>query len=316
MNELQITELNGQRVLTTQQIADGYGTKKRTIVDNFGNNKSRFKEGKHFFLLDGEELKKFKDNNENFGVVGNRAPKLYLWTEKGALLHAKSLGTDEAWDMYDILVDTYFKVQEEKQLPQTPEQQIALLAQGNVNLNKKVEQIENSVLDLTDRFGLPSNKAKVLQKKVASKVYMFTGGKYSNAHKKLGAKVFREFYKDLNNRFDVVKYSDIPLSRYDEATEYLDMWQPSFNTTLEIRGLNSQTSFDFEAQKGKHMGDKRSPTKTVTSWPNVTFWSEGKTNSMNKEEFEEFKSRTVWPNGVGEMRVRDAYNTVMERLKS
>lgn len=201
-------------------------------------------------------------------------------------------------------------------LPQTPEQQIALLAQGNVNLNKKVEQIENSVLDLTDRFGLPSNKAKVLQKKVASKVYMFTGGKYSNAHKKLGAKVFREFYKDLNNRFDVVKYSDIPLSRYDEATEYLDMWQPSFNTTLEIRGLNSQTSFDFEAQKGKHMGDKRSPTKTVTSWPNVTFWSEGKTNSMNKEEFEEFKSRTVWPNGVGEMRVRDAYNTVMERLKS
>ncbi|WP_259744712.1 ORF6C domain-containing protein, partial [Lactococcus lactis] len=179
-------------------------------------------------------------------VVGNRAPKLYLWTEKGALLHAKSLGTDEAWDMYDILVDTYFKVQEEKQLPQTPEQQIALLAQGNVNLNKKVEQIENSVLDLTDRFGLPSNKAKVLQKKVASKVYMFTGGKYSNAHKKLGAKVFREFYKDLNNRFDVVKYSDIPLSRYDEALEYLDMWQPSFNTTLEIRGLNSQTSFNFE----------------------------------------------------------------------
>lgn len=246
MNELQITELNGQRVLTTQQIADGYGTKTRTIVDNFNNNRNRFEEGKHFILLEAEYLRVFKRENENFGFAQN-INKLYLWTEKGALLHAKSLGTDEAWDMYDILVDTYFKVQEEKQLPQTPEQQIALLAQGNVNLNKKVEQIENSVLDLTDRFGLPSNKAKVLQKKVASKVYMFTGGKYSNAHKKLGAKVFREFYKDLNNRFDVVKYSDIPLSRYDEATEYLDMWQPSFNTTLEIRGLNSQTSFDFEA---------------------------------------------------------------------
>ena len=246
MNELQITEFNGQRVLTTQQIADGYGAKTRTIVDNFNNNRNRFEEGKHFILLEGEYLRVFKRENENFGFAQN-INKLYLWTEKGALLQAKSLGTDEAWDMYDILVDTYFKVQEEKQLPQTPEQQIALLAQGNVNLNKKVEQIENSVLDLTDRFGLPSNKAKVLQKKVASKVYMFTGGKYSNAHKKLGAKVFREFYKDLNNRFDVVKYSDIPLSRYDEATEYLDMWQPSFNTTLEIRGLNSQTSFDFEA---------------------------------------------------------------------
>ncbi|MDT2901099.1 ORF6C domain-containing protein [Lactococcus lactis] len=247
MNELQITELNGQRVLTTQQIAEGYGTDSASITKNFNNNKSRFCEGKHFFLLKGADLKDFKSNIQNLDTVGKFANQLYLWTEKGALLHAKSLGTDEAWDMYDILVDIYFKVQEEKQLPQTPEQQIALLAQGNVNLNKKVEQIENSVLDLTDRFGLPSNKAKVLQKKVASKVYMFTGGKYSNAHKKLGAKVFREFYKDLNNRFDVVKYSDIPLSRYDEATEYLDMWQPSFNTTLEIRGLNSQTSFDFEA---------------------------------------------------------------------
>lgn len=244
MNELQITELNGQRVLTTQQIADGYGTTNKVISNNFNNNRTRFEEGKHFILLVGEYLKEFL-HSQNLGTQ-NKIRKLYLWTEKGALLHAKSLGTDEAWDMYDILVDTYFKVQEEKQLPQTPEQQIALLAQGNVNLNKKVEQIENSVLDLTDRFGLPSNKAKVLQKKVASKVYMFTGGKYSNAHKKLGAKVFREFYKDLNNRFDVVKYSDIPLSRYDEALEYLDMWQPSFNTTLEIRGLNSQTSFDFE----------------------------------------------------------------------
>lgn len=243
MNQLEITELNGQRVLTTQQIADGYGTTNKVISNNFNNNRTRFEEGKHFVLLVGEYLKEFL-HSQNLGTQ-NKIRKLYLWTEKGALLHAKSLGTDEAWDMYDILVDTYFKVQEEKQLPQTPEQQIALLAQGNVNLNKKVEQIENSVLDLTDRFGLPSNKAKVLQKKVASKVYMFTGGKYSNAHKKLGAKVFREFYKDLNNRFDVVKYSDIPLSRYDEATEYLDMWQPSFNTTLEIRGLNSQTSFDF-----------------------------------------------------------------------
>ncbi|CDG04152.1 ORF6C domain-containing protein [Lactococcus lactis] len=244
MNELQITELNGQRVLTTQQIADGYGTTNKVISNNFNNNRTRFEEGKHFVLLVGEYLKEFL-HSQNLGTQ-NKIRKLYLWTEKGALLHAKSLGTDEAWDMYDILVDTYFKVQEEKQFPQTPEQQIVLLAQGNVNLNKKVEQIENSVLDLADRFGLPSNKAKVLQKKVASKVYMFTGGKYSNAHKKLGAKVFREFYKDLNNRFDVVKYSDIPLSRYDEALEYLDMWQPSFNTTLEIRGLNSQTSFVFE----------------------------------------------------------------------
>lgn len=60
------------------------------------------------------------------------------------------------------------------------------------------------------------------------------------------------------------------------------------------------------------MSNKRT-TQTVTSWPNITFWSEGKTNSMTKEEFEEFKSRTIWPNGVDEMLASFAYEAVMEK---
>ncbi|QQC58111.1 ORF6C domain-containing protein [Lactococcus garvieae] len=145
---------------------------------------------------------------------------------------------------YFIQVEKEYKQQQ--QVPLTLDQQIAAIATGYGSVKEELVEVKDQVADLTNRFGLPSNKAKVLQKKVASKVYMFTGGKSSNAHKKIGSKVFREFYKDLNNRFDVVKYSDIPLSRYDEALEYLEMWQPAFNTTLEIRSLNSQTSFEFE----------------------------------------------------------------------
>ena len=140
---------------------------------------------------------------------------------------------------YFIQVEKEYKQQQ--QVPLTLDQQIAAIATGYGSVKKELVEVKDQVADLTNRFGLPSNKAKVLQKKVASKVYMFTGGKASNAHKKIGSKVFREFYKDLNNRFDVVKYSDIPLSRYEEALEYLEMWQPAFNTTLEIRSLNSQT---------------------------------------------------------------------------
>lgn len=144
---------------------------------------------------------------------------------------------------YFIQVEKEYKQQQ--QVPLTLDQQIAAIATGYGSVKEELVEVKDQVADLTNRFGLPSNKAKVLQKKVATKVYMFTGGKASNAHNKIGSKVFREFYKDLNNRFDVVKYSDIPLSRYDEALEYLEMWQPAFNTTLEIRSLNSQTSFEF-----------------------------------------------------------------------
>lgn len=146
---------------------------------------------------------------------------------------------------YFIEVEKEFK-QHQLRIPTTQRELVQLALSANEETNQRIDAVEDKVADLTDRFELPSNKAKVLQKKVATKVYMFTGGKDSNAHKRIGNKVFREFYKDLNNHFDVVKYSDIPLSRFDEALEYLEMWQPTFNTTLEIRSLNSQTCFEFE----------------------------------------------------------------------
>ena len=60
-------------------------------------------EGKHFYRLTGNELKEFL-HSENFGLQNpNKIRVLYLWTEKGALLHAKSLNTDKAWEVYDFL---------------------------------------------------------------------------------------------------------------------------------------------------------------------------------------------------------------------
>jgi hypothetical protein len=58
--------------------------------------------------LEGEELKSFGDYYANCVSV-DRVPRLYLWTEKGALLQAKSLNTDKAWEMYENLVDDYYR---------------------------------------------------------------------------------------------------------------------------------------------------------------------------------------------------------------
>lgn len=107
MEKLQVIEKNGERVLLTSQLAESYGTDVRTISNNFNRNKERYTEGKHFYCLAGDELKEFKtihQNDEQFKHVS----VIYLWTEKGALLHAKSLGTDKAWEVYDYLVESYF----------------------------------------------------------------------------------------------------------------------------------------------------------------------------------------------------------------
>ncbi len=132
-------ENEGKRVLTTAQLAEAYETNAKTITDNFGNNRKRYIEGKHFYCLTGNELKAFKSESENFGFAPN-LNKLYLWTEKGALLHAKSLNTDKAWEVYDFLVENYFRVQEIKQL--SPIEMIATIANNAVEIEKRQKTLE------------------------------------------------------------------------------------------------------------------------------------------------------------------------------
>lgn len=114
MNDFKLVpiESNGKRVLTTAQLAESYGTDSDVISKNFNNNIKRYTEGKHFYRLTGEELRNFFAT-VNFTIANSsKIRTLYLWTEKGALLHAKSLNTDKAWEVYDFLVENYFRVRQ------------------------------------------------------------------------------------------------------------------------------------------------------------------------------------------------------------
>lgn len=115
-----VVEVKGIRVLTSKQLAEEYGASTQKIKQNFANNRKRFVEGKHYISFTGDDLRNFKNQVENIDLVDGRTSHLYLWTEKGALLHAKSLNTDKAWEVYDYLVDFYFRANE-KAVPQKTE---------------------------------------------------------------------------------------------------------------------------------------------------------------------------------------------------
>ena len=117
MKNLTAIKYNSIKVLTTKQLAEAYGVKTDIIGYNFRYNKSRYTEGKHYIMLEGQELRTFKSTNVEIQRSLPRISRLYLWTEKGALLHAKSLNTDKAWQVYDYLVDFYFRAKETKSPP-------------------------------------------------------------------------------------------------------------------------------------------------------------------------------------------------------
>lgn len=98
------------RVITTELLASGYGTLPNNLQMNFNNNRRRFVEGKHYFLLSGEDLRDFKNLPNNLGLVSKHTSQLVLWTERGASRHAKMLETDQAWDFYEDLEENYFRL--------------------------------------------------------------------------------------------------------------------------------------------------------------------------------------------------------------
>lgn len=108
MNDIQVIKYNDIRVVTTKQISEAYGTDSKSVSKAFNNNKERYTEGKHYFLLTGDLL---KANRKIYDLPKN-CNRLYLWTERGALLLAKSINTDIAWEAYERLVDFYFEKKE------------------------------------------------------------------------------------------------------------------------------------------------------------------------------------------------------------
>ena len=155
MNELTVLEHNDIRVMTTEQLAEAYGCDVQHIKQNFNNNKERFTEGKHYFRLEGAELKSFKRQVENFDLpVSKFASAMYLWTKRGAARHSKMLGTERAWDVFDELEESYFNPMKNM----TPEEFLLCSAQRMVEqaraikaANARIDKVDERLLEVESR---------------------------------------------------------------------------------------------------------------------------------------------------------------------
>lgn len=150
MQNLQVIEIKGQRVLTTRQLATAYETEVKVIQNNFQRNKDRYTAGKHYIYMDRDELREVKATYPQFDGELNRTSRANFWTEKGALLHAKSLNTDKAWEVYDYLVDFYFRAKEKP----TPEKTALVPVADTTELSKTHPQtaLPKSGFDIAPAF--------------------------------------------------------------------------------------------------------------------------------------------------------------------
>jgi prophage antirepressor-like protein len=82
---------------------------------------------------------------------------------------------------------------------------------------KKILEIESKV---DEQITLTSGEQRRLQKGVARRVYEFTEDKTE------AAKLFRELYREIKDRFGVASYKDVKKKELQSAIRYIENWIP------------------------------------------------------------------------------------------
>lgn len=237
MYNLKVIENKGERVLTTEQLAQVYGVEEVRIRQGFSRNQERFEEGKHYYRLIGEELKEFKakylkDTNLKF------VSELLLWTERGANRYCKILDTDKAWEQFDNLEETYFRTKETKQVPMSIEDMFIQQLKEQKLLKNRVGTIEYKL----DSLEISPFQRKQLMNLRNKRVIELLGGKKSEAYKdsSFRSKVYADLSRQFNRYFDIPGYEWTPKNRFEEAQRLIRGYNLSMELNLELDNINRQ----------------------------------------------------------------------------
>ncbi|MFZ7646568.1 BRO family protein [Staphylococcus saprophyticus] len=148
---------------------------------------------------------------------------LYRLIAKSRLSQAERF---EEW-VFDEVLPTLRKTGSYQSKPMTTSEQIQLIAQGNTELDERITAIEET-------YPIMHGQAKHIQQLVAQKVAEIVRNKFNGHYKLVSKKLFAELYKSIKNIFQVPTYTSIPRGRYQEAVQFIEKWQPSFDTTYQL----------------------------------------------------------------------------------
>ena len=128
-------------------------------------------------------------------------------------------------------------------VPMTTGEQIQLLAQGNVELNQRVDKVEDKVRSLEDDMPLYGCEIDEVQKHVRRKGVDVLGGKNSEAYHdgSIRSKVYSDIYSQLKREYGCVSsYKSIKRKYISDIHEFIDCYE--LPTILEemITDLNAQ----------------------------------------------------------------------------
>ena len=233
-DNLKVKEVNGQVMFDAETAAIGLGITSTAkgytnvrwsrINDYLNSATTGRKVGKGDFITEPQFYKlAIKANNST-------ADKFQDWVTEEVLPSIRKTGG--------------YQAQPALRLPQNNAEMLQVVQNVNEETNKRIDEVETTVDELKDRFGLPASQAKSLELARKRHIVTLLGGFESNAYQHLSGKTFRQIGSDFKDYLEVPRYDALPLSKFDEGMSYIKAWQLPTNLALQVRDLNLQTELE------------------------------------------------------------------------
>ena len=168
---------------------------------------------------------------------GQEQPMYYM-NRDGFTLLAMGFTGKEAVKFKLEYIEAFNKMENfirEQELPQTPEEKLALTMEAAIHLDKRVSKIEKTVADIKEKAEVDEGQRYQLLQARKAKVISTCGGTDSNYYiEKKAKKVFSEFGRDFKKEFKIPRYDCLKSKKFDEAMKFTKNWYPSFVLQREM----------------------------------------------------------------------------------
>ena len=224
-----------QAVTTSLVLAEAFNKNHRDVLEKISSKINSAENSAQYKKMFAEATYTDKSGKQN---------KMYYLNRDGFTFIAMGFTGKKADEFKLKYIEAFNKMEQivRQELPQTPEEKLALTMQVTLRLDKRVGKLEKSIDEIQNKSEIDSDQRYKLWVARNKKAVKALGGKESNAYKDkaLSRKVFRTLEHSLKKKFVISRYEDLKKENFDEAIDLIGRWYPPYELQCEIEEMNAQ----------------------------------------------------------------------------
>lgn len=224
-----------QAVTTSLVLSKAFGKQHKHVLEAISSKINSAENSAQYKKMFAEATYTDKSGKQN---------KMYYLNRDGFTFIAMGFTGKKADEFKLKYIDAFNKMERivRQELPQTPEEKLALTMQVTSRLDKRVGKLEKSIDDIQNKSEIDSSQRYKLRHARNKKAVGVLNGKDSNAYKDktLSRKTFRALEREFKEAFVISRYEDLRKENFDKAINFINNWYPPFALKQEIEARNAQ----------------------------------------------------------------------------